>query len=126
MYRYLLLFFIFFTLQGKAQTVEFNIDADCKAKLDAYNAALKAENQVKVYRIQYAVLSDRMAMESEMKKFTKAFPLFTDWHQKGPYYYLKAGAYLSKLDAFGDMLAINKIYPGAIYIVESVKKRRLL
>lgn len=126
MRNFFVLVFFMLTYSLSAQTIEFSMDNDCRTRVDEYNAALQTETQIKVYRIQYAVLADRMAMETEMKKFSRLFSLFTDWYQKGPYYYLKAGAYLSRLDAFSDMLAISKYYPGAIYVVDSVKKRKLL
>ena len=107
-------------------TINFSIDQASQEKIDAYNKANRAEKEVKVYRIQYAVVSDRMAMENELRKFQSSFAQNTDWHQKGPYFYMKAGAYQSKMHAFSDMSAIRKAYPGAIFIVESVKKRLLL
>ena len=110
----------------QSQTIYFNIDQASQEKIDAYNRANRAEKEVRVYRIQYAVVSDRMAMEQELRKFQSNFAQTTDWHQKGPYFYMKAGAYLSKMEAFTDMSAIRRSYPGAIFIVEPVKKRMLL
>ncbi|HQW56010.1 MAG TPA: hypothetical protein PK076_07775 [Saprospiraceae bacterium] len=109
-----------------AQTVSFRMDSESATRINAYNAAEQRVNTVKVYRIQYAVMSDRMAMEMEIRKFKSDFDIVTDWHQKGPYYYMKAGAYQSKLAAFSDILAIRKVYPGAIFVVEEAKKRLLL
>lgn len=45
---------------------------------------------------------------------------------KGPYYYLKAGAYRTKLEGYADMKAISTKYPGALFIVEKVKKQLIL
>lgn len=117
-------FFQFILLSG--QEVKIVMDADVEQKISIYNTSQSNINTIQVYRIQFGVTSDRRAMETELSNFESEFNLKTDWNQKGPYYYMKAGTYRSKLESFPDMKAIQEKYSGAIYLVENVRKQYIL
>ena len=118
--------FLPFAVTLHAQEVRIIMDPEVEQKITAYNRTQSNNNTVQVYRIQFGVTSDRRAMETELSNFEDNFKIKTDWSQKGPYYYMKAGAYRSKLESFPDMMAIRARYSGAIYLVEQVKKQFVL
>lgn len=107
------------------QSVNVSFDASCESKLSAYNQIQRNTQTMKVYRIQFGALSDRREMESVLQRFKSKYDIETDWHQNGPYYYMKAGYYRSKMESYPDMMAIRNEYPASIYIVETVKKQLL-
>ncbi len=125
--KYLIIIFCcfhFFSLYG--QQVVITMEKDLEQKISIYNTSQSNINTIQVYRIQFGVTSDRRTMETELSNFENDFNIKTDWNQKGPYYYMKAGAYRSKLESFPDMKAIQSRYSGAIYLVEKVKKQFIL
>lgn len=125
--KYFLCFILFLIyLPLNAQEVKIIMEPDVEQKIAAYNKIQSAANTVQVYRIQFGVTSDRRAMETELSNFEQDFKIKTDWSQKGPYYYMKAGAFRSKLESFPAMMAIRAKYSGAIYLVENVKKQFVL
>lgn len=118
--------FCFHIILLSGQEVKIVMDSDVEQKIAAYNLSQSNINMIQVYRIQFGVTSDRRTMETELSNFESDFNKKTDWNQKGPYYYMKAGAYRSKLESFPDMKAIQEKYSGAIYLVENVKKQYIL
>ena len=109
-----------------SQTIKFTFDEISDNKIKSYNLVQRNTPKIQVYRIQFGVTSDRRSMETELANFKRSFDIKTDWHQDGPYYYLKAGNYTSKLSSFKDLKLIRARYPGAIYLVETVNKKLLL
>lgn len=109
-----------------AQEVRIAMESDVEQKISTFNKSQLATSTIQVYRIQFGVTSDRRAMETELSNFKNDFKIKADWNQKGPYYYMKAGAYRTKLESFPDMKAIQARYSGAIYLVETVKKQFIL
>ncbi|MCB0604487.1 MAG: hypothetical protein KDC25_06435 [Saprospiraceae bacterium] len=109
-----------------AQEVKISMDSDVESQIAAYNKSQKAIATIPVYRIQFGVTSDRRVMETELANFKREFNLKVDWFQKGPYYYLTAGAYRTKLEGYPDMKVINERFGSAIYLVENVKKQYVL
>jgi len=122
------LFILQFLISGAlfGQEIRITMEPEVEQKISAYNRIQINTNTVQVYRIQFGVTSDRRAMETELSNFEENFKIKTDWSQKGPYYYMKAGAYRSKLESFPDMMAIRARYSGAIYLVENAKKQFVL
>ena len=114
----------FFGVQ--AQVVRIIMDKEVEQQIGDFNRTQANTSTIQVYRIQFGVTSDRREMETELSNFKNDFKIKTDWNQKGPYYYMKAGAYRTKLESFPDMQAIQARYSGAIYLVESVKKQFVL
>lgn len=117
---------VILSLGANGQTIELTMDSDVLSKVSAYNRSQVNNTTIQVYRIQFGVTSDRRAMETELANFENEFKIKTDWSQKGPYYYMKAGAYRTKLESYPDMMAIRARYGGAIYLVENVKKQFIL
>ncbi len=113
-------------LYAQAQDVRIIMDKEVEQQINDFNRTQANTSTILVYRIQFGVTSDRRAMETELSNFENDFKIKTDWNQKGPYYYMKAGTYRTKLESFPDMQAIQARYSGAIYLVESVKKQFVL
>ena len=120
------LFFIFLCHLGYAQQVAITMDSNTETAVKEYNNNQLAQTMIPVYTIQFKITSDRHEMERELATFRNEYNLKPKWSQKGPYYYLKAGAYRTKLEGYADMKAISTKYPGALFIVEKVKKQLIL
>lgn len=123
-----LLLSIFFIVSGQvlAQQTLIMLDAATEEAVNNYNRNQLAQTTIPVYTIQFKVTSDRHEMERDLQTFRNEFKLKPKWTQKGPYYYLKAGAYRTKMEGYADMKAISAKYSGAVFIVEKVKKQFIL
>ncbi len=123
-----LLLSIFFIVSGQAlaQQTSITLDAATEDAVNNYNRNQLAQTTIPVYTIQFKVTSDRHEMERDLQTFRNEFKIKPKWTQKGPYYYLKAGAYRTKMEGYADMKAISAKYSGAVFIVEKVKKQFIL
>ncbi len=66
------------------------------------------------WRIQILATTDRLRMEKIKGEFQMDFPdTPISWTHQKPYYKLRAGAYLSKIDAVRLLYQLKSLYPGA-------------
>ena len=89
------------------------------------------QNQEDVYvqgwRIQIITTNDRRKMEDARAKFRYLYPdMNLSWEHKSPYYLVKVGAYQEKMDLQGFLLDIKRDFPGAIPIMDRMKKDELI
>jgi hypothetical protein len=100
LYVMILVLFGFFHSQSFAQPAVFVGDTQLDAAVDRHIVLQQEKGTLTVHRIQLLVTSDRRQLEREMRSFGRLYPNFyTSWHYKMPYYHLKTGIFLSKLEA---------------------------
>jgi len=117
-------FLCFNNLLSQAQSFNFILDQVATIKIGAYNNLKSSSKNMQVYNIQFGVISDRRAMDQELANFAAAFDLKPTFSQNGPYYYLKCGNYLSKLEGYYDYRRIVEKYPGAVFMVATISKNK--
>ncbi len=74
----------------------------------------KSTSTVSGWRIQLLASTDRRNIENAKQKFQAYYPnTFVDWVHEKPYYKVRAGAFLTKLDALRMLYIIKQDFPGA-------------
>ncbi len=79
-----------------------------------YVAINQANPTVAGWRIQVFASTDRRKVESAYATFNGRFPQYPcEWVQEKPYYKLRAGAFLTKLEAIAAREEIKRYYRSA-------------
>jgi hypothetical protein len=79
------------------------------------------------YRVQILATTDRPKVESEKIRFQSLFPgIKADWVHNKPYYRLRAGACLTRLETYTLLNTIRKEYPGAYLVMEKLKPEEVI
>ena len=74
----------------------------------------KATTSVSGWRIQLLASTDRRNIENAKQRFQAFYPnTFVDWVHEKPYYKVRAGAFLTKLDALRMLYIIKQDFEGA-------------
>ena len=96
------------------------IQEDPKVSLimDQYLKTNRAITHITGWRITIITTTDRRLMENT--RFQQQFSLKSKWEYKEPYYYLKAGAFLSRAEAAATLEGIKKKFPSAFLSVDKI------
>ncbi len=116
MKKLLLLLVIGISLQANslAQNVSINEDFPIAEMMNRYVEQNKSKRSVDGWRIQITATTDRQKVEAEKRKFLSNHPgINVDWTHSKPYYRLRAGAFLTKLEAIRLLYLLKKDYPSA-------------
>jgi len=112
---------------SNAQNIIINENGRISEMMRIYKRANQQEKYTEAWRIQIITTDDRRKMETARAKFKVLFPgIQTNWNHVSPWYHLKAGAYKTKLELQGFLLQVKKNFPGAIPVMDLVKKEDLL
>lgn len=114
-------FYIVFSVALNAQE-SITIQEDPKVSLimDQYMKANRAITHITGWRITIITTTDRRLMENTKSGFQQQFSLKSKWEYKEPYYYLKAGAFLSRAEAAATLEGIKKKFPSAFLSVDKI------
>ncbi|HRG68911.1 MAG TPA: hypothetical protein PLS73_08685 [Saprospiraceae bacterium] len=98
------------------------IQEDPKVSLimDQYLKTNRAITHITGWRITIITTTDRRLMENTRSGFQQQFSLKSKWEYKEPYYYLKAGAFLSRAEAAATLEGIKKKFPSAFLSVDKI------
>lgn len=98
------------------------IQEDPKVSLimDQYLKTNRAITHITGWRITIITTTDRRLMENTRSGFQQQFSLKSKWEYKEPYYYLKAGAFLSRAEAGATLEGIKKKFPSAFLSVDKI------
>ena len=110
--------FILFLLSSfnflSAQSVVISEDYSVSQLMDKYININNSTNRINGWRIQIIATTDRSKLESVKRKFMERYPeISIDWIHAKPYYKLRAGAFISKLDATRLLHRLKNYYPSA-------------
>lgn len=96
------------------QNINVNEDYPVKVLFQEYVTINKTKANVKGWRIQLVATTDRRKVEEAKERFQELYPgVNVDWKHVKPYYKLRAGAFLHKLDAMRALQTIKSDFPGA-------------
>ena len=108
------LLLICFGLNASGQNINVNEDYPVKLIFQQYVALNKTTASVKGWRIQLIATTDRRKVEEAKENFMTLYPgVNVDWQHDKPYYKLRAGAFLHKLDALRALQKLKLDFPGA-------------
>lgn len=112
----------------QAQNVRINELPAVTQMLNKYTADNKARTSTSGWRIQVLATTDRQKLEQTRQQFQSRYPnVLIDWIHSKPYYKLRAGAYVTKLEAMRLKYILERDYAG-IYLVkdDNIKPSELL
>ena len=111
---FFVLLFGFFALLGQAQ-INFSEDFMVERMMSRYVEINQANPTVAGWRIQVLASTDRRKVESAYASFSGRFPEYPcEWGHAKPYYKLKAGAFLTRLEAIAAVKKIKRYYRTAL------------
>lgn len=116
-----------FPVLGFSQNIVLKETPPIGSMMDRF-AAINAEtSEIEGWRIQLLATTDRQKLEDELKRFKMLYPgISVDWSHSKPYYKLRAGAYISRLDTYHMLYVIKEDYPGAYPAKDKLKPAELL
>lgn len=118
--------FLFFISTAFTQ-IQVKEDFPINAMMKQYAETNKSTEKLDGWRIQIIARTDRNDIEQAKNEFINDFPgVSVDWTHSKPYYRLRAGAFLTKIDAIRMIQRVSKKYPGAFPVKDSIKKIELL
>ncbi len=107
--------FLFLSLaSSQAQNITLNASSEVKILMNRYGAENRMSEFVDGWRIQIVSSTDRRKIDEMRKSFIQKFPnIPIKMEHTPPYYKIRAGAFVTKLDAMGLLYTIKQEVPGA-------------
>lgn len=82
---------------------------------------------VQGWRIQVLATTERRQMDKVKSRFEYLYPNYElDFEHRNPYYLLKTGAFLNRMEALPLLNKLQKEFPGAFMVSEEVELEMLL
>ena len=107
--------------------VNIKEDSPIDLMMRRYAEVNSSEEFMAGWRIQIIAKTDRSDIERAKKEFIQEFPgVSVDWTHSKPYYRLRAGAFLNKIEAIRMIQEIKETYPGAFPVKDDISKEELL
>lgn len=111
---FLVLLFASFALVGSTQ-INFSEDYMVERMMNRYTQINQSNSFVAGWRIQVLASTDRRKVEAAYSSFNGRFPEYPcEWVHAKPYYKLKAGAFLTRLEAIAAVRRIKRHYRSAL------------
>jgi len=112
---YLSLLFICLAFALQAQgTITVEAQPNIEAMMQRYTEINRGQQYVDGWRIQLVATTDRQKVEREKQRFQDLHPgVAVDWTHVAPYYRLRAGAFITKLEATQMMYRLKRDYSSA-------------
>ena len=106
--------FLFSLNLAKAQSVQLIEDANVARLMQKYVELNRYQETVEGWRIQLLATTDRRKMETAKTTFQSKYPgIPLDWTHEPPYYKLRCGAFVTKLDAIRTLQGLKRDFPSA-------------
>jgi hypothetical protein len=113
-------------IQSYAQgNVTIKEDPKVTKIMDLYLKINRSVTHISGWRITVITTTDRRLMEQTRMSFQQQFNLKTKWDYKEPYYYLKAGAFMSRAEASYSLEAIKKKFHNAFLSSDKIAYEEL-
>lgn len=77
------------------------------------------------WRVSVITTTDRRLMEQTKQKFLREFSMKVKWEYNEPFYYLKAGAFLTRTDALHSLEQIKKKFPTSFLSIDKITYEEL-
>ena len=115
-----------YCIQSYAQgNVTIKEDPKVTRIMDLYLKINKSVSHISGWRITVITTTDRRMMEQTRASFQQQFNLKTKWEYKEPYYYLKAGAFMSRAEAAYSLESIKKKFHNAFLSTDKIAYEEL-
>lgn len=112
-YISLLLLCCAFALQAQG-TITVEAQPNIDEMMQRYTEINRSQQFIDGWRIQLVATTDRQKVEREKQRFQNLYPDITiDWTHVAPYYRLRAGAFVTKLEATQMMYLLKQDYASA-------------
>lgn len=122
----ILLGVLFFCITTNAQ-VQITEDPSVTSLVQKHKDQNRMSTNISGWRIQLLATTDRRKVENEESKFIQRYPLVqVNWEHSKPYYKLKAGAFVTRLDATRLLKELKKDYPSALLTRSNVSINEVL
>ncbi len=103
---------------AQAQNIQITEDPLIAKMMERFVEINKARTSVEGWRIQVLATTDRQKLEVTRQNFQYRYPnIPIDWVHSKPYYKLRAGAFVTKLEALRLKHILERDYSG-IYLVK--------
>jgi hypothetical protein len=124
MRNYILIILSFISLGSIAQNdnVTYNQDRHITELADVYKTYNKKNDVTDGYRIQVAFSNDRQEAYNNKSRLYKDLPnekCYVEYEE--PYYKLRIGDYMTRLEAYDKLRTVITKYPGAFVVRAKVK-----
>ena len=122
-----IVFLFGFALGVNGQGVVVDEDTNVTLLMQKFITKNNSVDKIDGWRIQLVATTDRGKVEHEMIRFRSLFPnIQVNWIHSQPYYKLRAGAFLTKLDAIKLLYVVKSEYPGAYPTKAKISPQELL
>jgi len=106
--------FLFSLNFAKAQSVQLIEDSNVARLMQKYVELNRYQETMEGWRIQLLATTDRRKMEASKATFQSKYPRIpVDWTHEPPYYKLRCGAFVTKLDAVRTLQGLKRDFPSA-------------
>lgn len=117
---------LLFASQPAFSQVNINEDAAVSQMIERHIQINRATQDLEGWKVQLIATSDRTKVMEMKGEFLSRYPqIKVDWDYSAPYYKLKAGAFLTKLEAANLKYRIRYDYPDAYITKDQVRKADL-
>ena len=97
-----------------AQNLVIEEDPLITQMVERYVESNKSKTNIEGWRLQILATTDRQKLDQVMETFRYLYPnISTNWVHNRPYYKLRAGAFLTKLEALRLKYLLLSEYPGS-------------
>lgn len=112
------------------QTVDaqilLNESSTITSMLDRREAIHRSTDKIEGWRVQLLATTERSKVMELKARFLSNYPgISADWDYSAPYYKMKVGSYLTKLEAYRLRHRIRYDFPDAYVIKDKVRPRDL-
>lgn len=94
-------------------------------QMEKYKRSNSAITHLSGWRIAVVTTTDRRLMEQTKIKFQNQFEYRVKWEYKEPYYYLRAGAFLTRTEANQALDYVKKKFPQAFLSMDKIAYEEL-
>ncbi|MEM6398181.1 MAG: SPOR domain-containing protein [Bacteroidota bacterium] len=116
------------TLSVLAQgNVQVTAEEPVNRLLNAFMQVNEETTTVEGWRVQILATTDRQRLETVESRFERQYPSVpVDWVHTSPYYKLRAGAFLTKLEAERLKFSLSREFEGVYLVRDEVEETELL
>ncbi|MEM6723329.1 MAG: SPOR domain-containing protein [Bacteroidota bacterium] len=111
---------------GASAQIILNESSTIASMLDLREDQFRSPDKIDGWRVQLLATTERSKVMELKARFLNEYPnISADWDYSAPYYKMKVGSYLTKLEAFRLRSRIRVNFPDAYVIRDKVRPRDL-
>ena len=121
---FIILLSLALTVAAQNENVTYHQDSKLTELMDLYKMYSRKNDLTEGFRLQISFSNDRQEVYNNKAKLYKDYPgerCYVEYEQ--PYYKLRIGDFLSRLEAYEKLTDVIKKYPGAFVVRDKIKLR---